>query len=95
MTCPKCKRAIPENLSCCPHCGAVCKSANDPSSRQEETENERGCLSTLFGVGMLAVIVAVSAVLWLLFGDVKIGHKSVLFWVAVAGFLISRHFKKG
>ena len=90
MTCPKCKREIPDDLSCFPHCGAVCDGTNDPSSRLEKTGNGGGWLSGLIGFGVLAAM----TVVWFLFRDVKIGYKPLLFWVAVAGFLISRNFGK-
>lgn len=90
MVCPKCKRTIPDGMSFCPHCGVSVKSASNlPNPPKEMKRGGEG----LLGLAMIGVLVFI-VIVWLLFPEAKIGSKSLVFWVAVAGYLFLRDFDK-
>lgn len=90
MVCPKCKRSIPEGMAFCPHCGVSVKSADTPPNPPKETKEGGDGLLGLAMLGVLAVIVVV----WISFPGSKIGGKSLVFWVAFAGYLFLRDLDK-
>lgn len=77
MICPKCKREMLDGETVCPSCGA----AAGPAPHQAgEKDSHGGWLAELLGL-----LLAVGGVWWICstFWDIKLGGKSIVFWVAV------------
>ena len=81
MICPKCKRAMLDGETICPSCGAAAEAA---PHQPGEKKSRGGWVAKLLGA-----LLVVGGVWWICstFWDIKLGGKSIIFWVAVLLYL--------